>query len=482
MNHTYYFSTLRGCDDNDGRTANTPWRSIQKIREISMIPGTHILLERGSVYENEFLHLEGISGTDAEPIVVDAYGDCLSLPVIHANGQGLWYQDYGKPLDNPLHVSKGWVSSAIYLYDCAYIEIRNLAVTNRAVDQSIPYNDLHTMDRTGVAVVAQNKGTLNHIYLDHLDVQDVEGNVYNKHMNNGGIYFTVFHPKDEENTGIARYHDVRVENCTVKNVSRWGIALAYTSYWDHFTTKEIPDEIAQRYGATDVVIRGNFVQDPGGDAITAMYCFRPLIEHNVSDGAGRQMNKRDYSQSDFGRVAAGVWPWKCKDALFQYNEVFHTRYHNGENQDGQAFDADWGDGTIYQYNYSHDNEGGCFMICLEEAVNTIFRNNLSRNDSRAILMPATSPLAKVYDNTFLIKEGVPFIATNSDRIGFMELKGNTIVGTEETDWCTDTVTYEGNLFCGYAHIPHPESNTQIGAVIDSLGDADKNLIAVPGDE
>ena len=156
--------------------------------------------------------------------------------------------------------------------------------------------------------------------------------------------------------------------------------------------------------------------------------------------------------------------------MFQYNEVYNTRYHNGENQDGQAFDADWGDGTVYQYNYSHDNEGGCFMICLEEAVNTVFRNNISRNDSRAILIPATSPLAKVYDNTFIVKEGVPFIATNSDSLGLMELKGNTIVGVEETDWYTDNVTYEGNLFCGYTHIPNPENNTQVGAVTNSTGE------------
>lgn len=462
MTNTYYFSTLRGDDQQDGRSAGTPWRSLKKLREISLSPGSQILLERGSVFENEALHLTNVSGTADAPIVVDAYGEGEAMPVIHANGHGRWYQDYGKPLDNPLHVCRGWVSSAVLLFDCAWIEVRNLAVTNRAEEADYVYNDLHAMDRTGVAVVAQNRGTLHHIYLQNLLVRDVDGNVYNKHMNNGGIYFSVLQPRDEAVTGIARYQDVLVEGCFVKNVSRWGIALAYSTYWNHFTTKEIPDEIAMRYGATDVVIRGNVVKDPGGDAITTMYCYRPLIERNISDGAGRQINKTDYAQSDFGRVAAGIWPWKCKDALFQYNEVYNTRYHNGENQDGQAFDADWGDGTIYQYNYSHDNEGGCFMICMEEAVNTVFRNNISRNDSRAILMPATSPLAKIYDNTFILKEGVPFIATNSGEMGYMELKGNTIVGSGEENWQEDTVTYEGNLFCGYTSIPSPEKNARMG--------------------
>ena len=71
-------------------------------------------------------------------------------------------------------------------------------------------------------------------------------------------------------------------------------------------------------------------------------------------------------------TAAAIWPWKCKTALFQYNEVYNTVY----NQDGQAWDADSGDGTIYQYNYSCNNGGGCVMFCEGESVNNIFRYNI----------------------------------------------------------------------------------------------------------
>ena len=84
------------------------------------------------------------------------------------------------------------------------------------------------MNRTGVAAVAQNKGTIDHIYLDDLYVHDVIGNVYDKHMNNGGIYFTVAMPENEAETGIAKYDDVKIENCYVDYVNRWGIAVGYT--------------------------------------------------------------------------------------------------------------------------------------------------------------------------------------------------------------------------------------------------------------
>ena len=68
------------------------------------------------------------------------------------------------------------------------------------------YSAPHKMDRTGVAVVAQNSGTLHEIILQNLMIHDVDGNVYNKHMNNGGIYMTALKPDNEEQTGIARYH------------------------------------------------------------------------------------------------------------------------------------------------------------------------------------------------------------------------------------------------------------------------------------
>ena len=454
---TYYVSTLDGKDTNSGLSEGEALYSLQALSEKELGPGDHVYLERGSQFSNDYLHLSGVSGSPEAPIVIDAYGEG-QLPTINTNGEGVWRQDYGKPLPNPQHRYQGNVSSCILLYDCAYIEVRNIAMTNRQVDPNAVYNAKDAMDRTGVAVVARNKGTLNHIYLEDLNIQDVAGNVYDKHMNNGGIYFTAFLPEKEEETGIPRYNDVLIDGCYVKNVSRWGIAAAYTAYYAPFqNTAEISDEDIAKYGHTNVRITNNYVKDPGGDAITTMYCDRPIVEYNVADGAGKQINDTDYSATTFGKVAAGVWPWKCKNAVFQYNEVFNTYYYNGQNADGQAFDADSADGTLYQYNYSHDNGGGTFMICLQQAVNSVFRYNISQNDSRAALVPATSPLAKIYNNTFYMKEGVPFIATNSGAFGQLEVKNNIIYYAGETprneDWQAGTTTYTNNIFYNYANVP-----------------------------
>src|SRR5699024_4555609 len=146
----------------------------------------------------------------------------------------------------------------------------NLEITNTPTFDE-PYSDIDKMNRTGVAGVAQNAGTLHHIYLKNLNIHDVRGNVYDKHMLNGGIYMAVFEPENESETGIPRYDDILVEDNIVNDVSRWGIAVGYTTYYDQFLDAKIEDETIATYGSTNVVIRNNYIKDPGGDAITTMY-------------------------------------------------------------------------------------------------------------------------------------------------------------------------------------------------------------------
>ena len=448
---TYYVSTLNGNDSNNGQSKNKAFYTLQKINEIELQPGDKVLLEAGSVFTNDFLHIKG-SGSEEAPIEIDRYGEGND-PRIDTNGQGVWYQDYGKVLDSTSHKYKEYVSSSILLYDVEYITIRNLEITNKALKIDNKYNSVNTMNRTGVAAVAQNKGTIDHIYLDGLNIHDVIGNVYDKHMNNGGIYFTVFKPKNEAETGISKYNDIKIENCIVNNVNRWGIAVGYTAYWDKFNAAAISDETIAKYGSTGVEIRNNYVKDAGGDAITTMYCDRPIIEYNVSDGVARQINPTDYSETGSGRVAAAIWPWKCKDAVFQYNEAFDTCV----NQDGQAWDADYGDGTIYQYNYSHNNGGGAVMICGADAINTVFRYNISENDLAGALNLPSHPKADIYNNVFYMKEGIPFIRPGMTG-GVATVKNNIIYNSgvaRQEDWTrgNSRVTYSNNLYYNYTNLP-----------------------------
>ena len=474
---TYYVSTIHGKDSNNGTSQNTPFYSLQKINHLDLQPGDKILLECGSVFTNGYLHLFEQSGSAEAPIVIDQYGTG-EAPVIDTNGQGVWFQNYGQRLDNTWHQYQGYVSSSILLYDSEYIEIQNLEIVNEAPQIDTVYNATDMMNRTGVAAVAQDAGTIDHIHLKNLNIHDVIGNVYNKHMNNGGIYFTVYLPHDAQmgtpsenqaefissQTGISRFNDVLIDGCSVVNTNRWGIAVGFTALWNKYTNMEISDEDIAKYGSTNVVIRNNYVKDAGGDSITLMYCDKPLVEYNVSDGAARQMHSGDYGpQGETQRFAAGIWPWKCKDAIFQYNEAFDTKNVNNENGDGQAWDADWSDGTIYQYNYSHHNEGGCLMVCQSQAYRTTFRYNISQNDMRSVLDPCGNPKAHIYNNVFYVADGVPIYRERSN--GEAVLENNIFYYSGETpkqeNWTIGNKTYSNNLYYNYANVPTDKAAVKV---------------------
>ena len=466
---TYYVSSVNGDDANPGTSQDEPFQSLSKINEITLGPGDQVLLEKGSVFDSQYLHIkEGSKGSEAAPIIISTYGDG-ARPQINANGTGVWYQSYGQQLGNAQHKWQGNVSSAVLLKDVEYIEISGLEITNdrdrgelHPDDAGKPWNGKNVMDRTGVAGMTQNIGTADHIVLDDLYVHDVDGNVYNKHMLNGGIYFIAALPTNETQTGIPRYNDLQITNCHVENVYRWGIAAAYTAYWGRFTTDELPDSVMRQYGHSNVVISNNYMKDVGGDAITTMYCDRPIVENNVSDGAAKYINTTDYNATDFGRVAAAIWPWKCKNAVFQYNECFDTKNAGRGNGDGQAWDADSGDGTLYQYNYSHGNSGGAVMFCLQQAVNSTFRYNISQNDMIGPLNIPSNPDAHIYNNTFYIAQGVPLIRPDMKN-GAATIENNIIYysGTSpktETWYTNNKVTYNNNLYYNYSNIPARDTN------------------------
>ena len=405
----YYVSSIHGDDTNEG-TEDQPLKSLYAVNRLKLKPGDQVLLERDSVFEGQFLHLN-VQGTKEHPIYIGAYGTG-EKPLIQTDGQGIWYQDYGNELDAPTHVYRGYVSSAVLLYDCEYLTVENLEISNKGGVFGETYSAPHKMNRTGVAGIAKNRGTLHEIHLNNLYIHDIEGNVYDKHMNNGGIYFTCLKPDKEEKTGVARYENVSVRGCHLKRISRWGIAVGYSYKCKEFMRAELSDELFEKYGHHNIYIADNYVEEIGGDGITVMYTMKPLVEYNSGDSCALEMNDRYYSEpgNRGGKVAAGIWPWKCKDALLTYNEMRDMRL----NQDSMAWDADSGDGTLYQYNYSRLNEGGCVMFCLEEAIHNEFRYNVSVDDLGGTISPSGNPDAWIHHNVFYHRAEVPFVRARMD--------------------------------------------------------------------
>lgn len=454
----YYISSLNGDNNNDATTEDKAWETLDKLVGVELQPGDRILLESGSVF-NGFLHLKDVSGTKENPIEITKYGGDTK-PIINGNGEGVWYQDYVQPMDNSGHRSKGYVSSTVLLYDTDFIKINNLEITNKSNDfDYLSEGDKVSarMDRTGVAAIAKNGGTMESIYLEDLYIHDVDGNIQDKHMNNGGIQMNVSKPDNEAKTGIAKYDDIVIRGCHVKDVSRAGIVMGYTYNHSKFNGAAIDDEIVKKYGHTNILVEENYVQNSGNDAICVMYSYRPLIQKNVSDRAGVDMLEYSYWQN----FCATIWPWKCKDAIFQNNEAFDTIGQN--NGDGQAWDIDWSDGTVYQYNYSHNNGGGAMLICLNEAYNGVFRYNISQNDLKSLITFQGNPLAKIYNNIFYVdgdretrihhpqpgkRGGQGYLANN--------IFYNVSTGNPNDEWEPGNQQFTHNLYYGYDTTPNSD--------------------------
>ena len=480
IGNCYYVSSQRGSDTNSGLSKLEPFKSLNKINELKLNPGDKVLLENGSVFDDQYLQIKN-SGNIKACIEISNYGDRGNLPIINTNGKGVWYQDYGKPLPNSWHKYKGNVSSAILLKDVEYIKIKNIEITNdreKSQPDHLAFNDLKVMDRTGVASVAKNKGTLENIVLENLYIHDIDGNIYNKHMANGGIYFISELPDNEEKKVIPKYDNIIIKGNRIKNVSRTGLAVAYSAYFDLFqNSAEIDQELIEKYGNTNVLIENNYIEDAGGDGIVTMYCSSPIIQRNVSNGAGRQMNTTDYPIAT-QRVAAAMWPWKCKNALFQYNEAYCTKNADQGNGDGQAWDADSADGTIYQYNYSSGNSGGTVMFCLENAVNSTFRFNISQNDKKGILNLPNNPDAHIYNNIFYIDKGVPFVRKDMNT-GAALIENNIIYNAGKQpvneEWNPNNrIIYSNNLYCNYSNLPSSDNTALL------VNSQESNIFVSPG--
>lgn len=453
----YYISSLNGDNSNDATSEKKSWETLDKLTEVELQPGDRVLLESGSVF-NGSIHLKDVSGTEENPIEITKYGGDIK-PIINGNGEGIWYQDYVQPMDNSGHRSKGYVSSTILLYDTDFIKINNLEITNKSNDfDYLRESDKvsQRMDRTGVAGIAKNGGTMEGIHLEDLYIHDVSGNIQDKHMNNGGIQMNVSKPDNEATTGIARYENILIKGCHVKDVSRAGIVVGYTYNHAMFNGSAISDEVVKKYGHSDILIEENYVQNSGNDAIVAMYAYRPIVQKNVSDKAGVDMLEYSYWQN----FCAAIWPWKTKDAVFQNNEAFDTVGQN--NGDGQAWDIDWSDGTVYQYNYSHNNGGGSMLICLNEAYNGVFRYNISQNDLKALITFQGNPLAEIYNNVFYVDGDlttrVHHPATGNKDSGAGYLANNIFynISTENPNdkWePSNNKQFTNNVYYGYNSVP-----------------------------
>lgn len=353
---TYHLDAEDGSDANDGTSPHSAWRTLGKVNSHVFAPGDRILLKAGCTWTGQ-LWPKG-SGRATRPIVVTSYGGETRPRVC---GEGKHFE-------------------ALRLHNQQHWEIGNLEITNAGADGPAP--------RAGVRILGENAGVLSRVYLGDLDVHDVNGhNTEGRDAGkcNAGVLFDVIGRQVRTS-----FDDVLIEGCRVHSCDRTGIKI-----WTDWNRQGE----AEWAPYTGLVIRGNTVDDIGGDGIAACMAQAPLIEYNLVS----RCNQR----SELYNVA--TWVWEADDAVIQFNEAFLTR----TTKDGQGFDIDgMSRRTIVQYNYSHDNEGGFILLCESGGPSprrfndgSIVRYNISQNDgARIFQVGGKVTKARIYNNTIYVGE------------------------------------------------------------------------------
>lgn len=412
----YHVDSGAGNDANDGLTPATAWRSLEKANAALLQPGDRLLLKSGSVWTGQ-LHPNG-SGVAEKRIVLDCYGEG-PRPVIHGGGIA---------------------SGTVLLVNQQYWSIRNIEVTNQG--STAP-------KKMGILIRNNAVGMLSGIEVTGCVIHDVVGELadYRDGKESGGIVFTI----NVANLSMpSKWDDVRIENNILHDVTRNGILLQ--SQW---VNKPADTNSSWRgHGAytpsTNIRIAHNRLERIGGDGIILWCAKGAMVEHNFV----RQANNNTLKQGH-----AAVWPYFCEDVIFQYNEVCETK----TKYDGMAFDFDNSDQRcIYQYNYSHDNEGGFLNMCCDGNGNgNIARYNISQNDgcvagSRVFLVHGHGNHGyQVYNNTIYAGNGNPkmFEQGADSSASTIEFKNNIFINMGKGTFSAPKgCTFERNLYFGQGHI------------------------------
>ncbi|MFI7011124.1 right-handed parallel beta-helix repeat-containing protein [Streptomyces sp. NPDC050145] len=393
-------------------TAKTPWRSLAAVNGQRLRPGDSVVLKRGTRCVGTLAPAG--AGRAGAPVRIGAYGDpAAAKPVVDGNG----------------------AVDAVLLRNTQWIELSDLDITNAANPGT---------KRRGVRVLLDDYGTGTHYRISNLTIHDVLGDDTKDANGSEGILFAA--------TGTrvpSRFDDVRVENNRLDHIDRGGIRVSSTWSQRPGISDYKPGGPAWT-PSTRVVVRGNTLSDLGGDGIVMTVTDGALVEHNTLRGFQRR--SAGYN--------AGMWPYNADGTVFQYNDT-----SGGETtRDGMAYDVDEGtNGTVFQYNYSHDNAGGFFLVCTADGSlsDAVIRFNVSQNDHFRGIETCRGTFSDVrfLHNTIYVGDGVSQTVvnentTNRHEIAFVDnVVQKAGAGTANLNLRSGGVTLSHNALYGVGSVP-----------------------------
>lgn len=331
-----YFLSPNGDDSNSGLSIYTPWQTLEKVNQFTFQPGDKILMKSGETWIGQ-MHPRG-EGEAGNPIVISSYGGDKKPIIDIDDAEG----------------------AAIRLVNQSWWEIRNIEITSGARPEL-------GIGRQGIVALYEGTGaTAKHIIIEDCFIHDVwgqmGGNSEYSGYNSAAIY--VGRVLGGWQTRDGYYDDVLIQNNRIERVDKCGIVVFG--------------------GRNNVLVRNNYLENLGGDAIFVNGPDKGLIEYNIAKRSCMRSGDLDLEGGEnFWPHTAAIWIQNTEGTIMQYNEVYDTG-RQPKNGDGFAYDFDFdANNCVLQYNYSRNNHG--FLLIMNNTFGNITRYNISENDQTHLI-------------------------------------------------------------------------------------------------
>jgi len=391
---TYYISPT-GKDSHSGTSAQTAWRTIDKVNATDLDPGDKVLFEGGYDYPGNLLLTAEDASTPTQPVMIGSFGSGRAR-IKAGNGSGITVRNAGG------------------------VEVKDLIVMG---------DNYKTNAGSGIKIVNELP---NNQKLEYIRVHNVEATGFGS--------CGMFVGEWVEDGSKSGYRDVRISNCVTYQNEDAGIMIIGCQ----------PDD-PNTYANSNVYVGYCKVYDnPGDPEYLITHSGNGILMAEVDGGVIEYCESYNNGYACPARSGpVGIWTWRANNVIIQYCESHHNR--TGGPTDGGGFDFDGGTtNSIMQYNYSHDNDGTGFMICSNKTPpfsynNNTIRYNITVNDGQKnnywginlwTGSPKEDPIhnTQIYGNTvysstssaiaFCVKEGIYntkvfnnlFITTNNQKL------------------------------------------------------------------
>lgn len=332
----YYINAKLGNDKNNGKSHQTPWKTLTKVSSFNFKPGDVILLAKGQEFFGS-IQLINRSGTKAKPIIISNYnafsGD-----------------------KNPTINAKGFLNG-ILLINCSYINVEGLTImANGGVKPKSKKKGM----RCGVLVTTSKVGVFKNITVNNLVIKDVfyerpnfQRGVAEVKTANGlqsygwGIRFI-------NNNKGSLLKNITVQSCKISNIGHTGIKITGS--------------------VQNLKLVNNTVFKTGGPGMQMSGVKNAHVKGNNINYSGTKDDSRKWGRG------SGLWTWGCDSVIIEHNSF---RNANGP-ADSAGCHIDFNcKNIIVQYNLSENNAGG-FCEILGNNWNCAYRYNVSINDGHRI--------------------------------------------------------------------------------------------------